>query len=117
MNAYFLVKWHFHQYTHMCLNAPIQETLILPTGVCECNKGYGGGDCFVATDQPPNLFLLANNGLCDSSRDVCDTVTIYNNNTINITTLACYFMPAMVIDNKDMPQTCLNYKCITLKMV
>ncbi|XP_025096096.1 uncharacterized protein LOC112565065 [Pomacea canaliculata] len=64
-------------------------------GDCQCREFFAGADCFVATDQPPNLFFLANDGLCDSSRDVCDTVTIYNNNTINITTLACYFMPAM----------------------
>ena len=76
-------------------------------GTSNCSAPFGGADCFVDTALPPNLFFLANNGLCDTSRDLCNTITVYNNNTLADPTLSCYFEPVMVRGLYDC-WTCIN---------
>lgn len=65
-------------------------------GVCSCNSGYGGSDCFVETNLPPNVFGLANDGLCDTRDEECSTVVLYVNNTVNVPELSCYVTKLMV---------------------
>lgn len=36
-------------------------------GVCQCNDGFGGGDCSVDTNEPPPVYAVnyETGGLCD----------------------------------------------------
>ncbi|XP_059159142.1 uncharacterized protein LOC131943152 [Physella acuta] len=82
-------------YTSLFCIAECGATGTCTQGVCSCNSGYGGSDCFVETNLPPNLFGLANGGLCDTRDEECSTVVLYVNNTVNVPELACYVTKLM----------------------
>ncbi|XP_041368567.1 uncharacterized protein LOC121382945 isoform X2 [Gigantopelta aegis] len=65
-------------------------------GTCDCGPKASGSDCFVRTDESPNLFYLGNSGLCDLRKDSCSVVTVFNNNTINTNSLSCVFTKVQI---------------------
>lgn len=65
-------------------------------GVCVCQTNYGGSDCFVKTNEPPNLFQLSNGGFCDLRENSCKEVIIYNNNTVHVEDLSCFITEVKV---------------------
>lgn len=55
-----------------------------------CQDNYGGSDCFVKTDEPPNVSDISRSVFCDLHDENCDKVIIYNNNSVNVDTLSCF---------------------------
>ncbi|RUS80662.1 hypothetical protein EGW08_011566, partial [Elysia chlorotica] len=62
------------------------------TGVCQCVNGNGGDDCSVKTEEPPQLFYIQNQGICDLRDENCDQISIFANNILNTPSLACHFI-------------------------
>ncbi|KAJ8316790.1 hypothetical protein KUTeg_004694 [Tegillarca granosa] len=71
-------------------------------GQCQCIEGRGGLDCFTFENDPPTLFYLNDDGLCDMRTSQCDIVTVYNNNTLNIPTLSCHFKKLLINESTYM---------------
>ena len=47
------------------------------TELCECEDGYHGDDCSLGDTAAPEIFLLAENGLCDLQYSHCEVVSVY----------------------------------------
>ncbi|XP_071110657.1 uncharacterized protein [Haliotis cracherodii] len=46
-------------------------------GTCVCDIGYGGADCSVDLNQPPDLYTVEDGGHCDLATSSCEELAVY----------------------------------------
>jgi hypothetical protein len=58
---------------------------------CKCKPGRIGLDCNIKADEYPIILFIDGDGLCDLRISTCDVITIFNDRTLEVDTLSCYF--------------------------
>ncbi|KAK3593671.1 hypothetical protein CHS0354_013567 [Potamilus streckersoni] len=68
-------------------------------GTCICDSGYGAADCSLDLSQPPELFGLLDNGLCDEHHVECDQAFVYGEIFAEGENLTCRIVPFIISVN------------------
>ncbi|KAL3872406.1 hypothetical protein ACJMK2_040333 [Sinanodonta woodiana] len=58
-------------------------------GACICDAGYGASDCSTNLLEPPDIFGLLDNGLCDEHHVECDHAFVYGETFVEGQNLTC----------------------------
>lgn len=58
-------------------------------GTCECDKGFIASDCSIDKAQPPEMFGIRGEGLCDLSEIECDIAFVVGSNIGSSDDLSC----------------------------
>ncbi|KAL5018882.1 hypothetical protein ScPMuIL_004604 [Solemya velum] len=75
-------------------------------GTCVCYDGFGAGDCSINLRQPPDVYDIYNEGLCDMLEADCTDISLYGEEFIDSQNLTCHLTCQQVYPNGDViPQT------------
>ncbi|XP_033116523.1 von Willebrand factor D and EGF domain-containing protein-like, partial [Anneissia japonica] len=59
-------------------------------GTCECNEGLGGSDCSISLAEPPLVFSVLGDGICDVRTRPCKSAKIYGENFVETGNVTCH---------------------------
>ncbi|KAL5017542.1 hypothetical protein ScPMuIL_007131 [Solemya velum] len=75
-------------------------------GTCVCYDGFGAGDCSINLRQPPDVYDIYNEGLCDMLEADCMEISLYGEEFIDNQNLTCRLTCQQIYPNGDVvPQT------------
>ncbi|KAK7469526.1 hypothetical protein BaRGS_00036472, partial [Batillaria attramentaria] len=74
-------------------------------GKCDCEEGYGLADCSVKLSDPPMLYYLGNEGLCDLTTSSCNVITVTGATFVDSVKLECFLQPVQVEDGGTYSET------------
>ncbi|KAL5006713.1 hypothetical protein ScPMuIL_015519 [Solemya velum] len=80
-------------------------------GTCVCYDGFGAGDCSINLKQPPDVYDIYNESLCDMLEADCTDISLYGEEFIDSQNLTCHLTCQQVYPNGDViPQTPYDVK-------
>lgn len=68
-------------------------------GQCVCEAGFTLSDCSARTDTPPEITVMKNKGLCDSSVSNCTKISVYGPDIDVAGDVYCKVQPFLVCLN------------------
>ncbi|XP_071946727.1 uncharacterized protein [Antedon mediterranea] len=57
---------------------------------CECIEGFGGSDCSISLAEPPTVFAVLGDGLCDVRSRPCRSAKVYGENFDERRNITCH---------------------------
>ncbi|XP_071942728.1 von Willebrand factor D and EGF domain-containing protein-like [Antedon mediterranea] len=67
-------------------------------GTCECIEGFGGSDCSISLAEPPLVFAVLGDGLCDVRSRPCRSAKVYGDNFDERGNITCHIQNINVSD-------------------
>jgi len=66
------------------------------SGTCVCFPSYTGDDCSVNLDEPPTLYDISEESLCDLSKRPCTSISLFGNGFYGSSNIVCKLQKAEV---------------------
>ena len=66
------------------------------SGTCVCLPSYTGDDCSVNLDEPPTLYDISEESLCDLSKRPCTSISLFGNGFYGSSNIVCKLQKAEV---------------------
>ena len=71
----------------------------LSSGTCICEPGFGFDDCSLDISEPPEIFGITDDGLCDEREEHCLEAMVHGETFTEIGELICNIRPFLVCTN------------------
>ena len=74
----------------------MNDFFITIVGVCQCDEGYTEDDCSVNTRNPPDVFGISEESLCDVIKRPCSSVSLFGTGFYHSDSVMCQIVQAKV---------------------
>ncbi|XP_071957013.1 von Willebrand factor D and EGF domain-containing protein-like [Antedon mediterranea] len=68
-------------------------------GTCQCYDGLGGSDCSISLVEPPLVFAVLGDGICDVQERPCKSAKVFGKNFLEEMNITCHLQHIGVNEN------------------